>query len=187
MIWLYSSVNALNAPEHLKIDKMVNFILCMSLLLFGHSVTSDSLWPHALQHARHPCPSPSPRAYSNSCPLRQWCHPNILPSVIPFSSCFQSFSASGSFLRSQLFASGGQTTGASASASVLPMNSQDWFSLELTGWILLQSKAWSRVFSNTTVQKHQLLVLSLLYGPSHIHTWLLEKPKPWLDRPLWTK
>ena len=122
---------------------------------FRHSVVSDSLWPHGLQHTRPPCPSPAPGVYSNSCPLSQWCHPNISSSVIPFSSCLQSFPASGSFLMSQLFESGGQSIGVSASASVLPMKIQDWFPLGWTGWISLQSKGLSRVFSNTTVQKHQ--------------------------------
>ena len=107
------------------------------------------------EHARLPCPSPSPRAYSNSCSLSWWCHPTILSSVIPFSSCLQCFRESGSFLMSQLFASGGQSIRASASASVLPMNIQDWFPLRLTGLISLQSKGFSRVFSKTTVQKHQ--------------------------------
>ena len=126
-----------------------------ALVQFSHSVMSDSLWPHGLQHARLPSPSPTPRAYSNSCPLNQWLHPIISSSVIPFSSCLQSFSTSGSFEMSQLFASGGQSIGVSASASVLPMNIQDWFPLGFTGWISLQSKGFSRVFSNTTVGKHQ--------------------------------
>ena len=125
------------------------------LLLFSHSVVSSSLRPHELQQARLPGPSPSPGACSNSCPLSRWCHPTISSSVIPFSSCLPSFPASGSFLRSQLFASGGQSIGTSASASVLPMNIQDWFPLGLIGWISLQSKGLSRVFSNTIVQKHQ--------------------------------
>ena len=115
--------------------------------------------------------------YSNSCPLSQWCHSTILSSVVPFSSCLQSFQASGSFPMSQFFASGGQSIGVSASASVLPMNIQDWFPLGLTGWICLQSKGLSRVFSNTTVQKHQFFGTQLsLWSNSHIHTWLLEKP-----------
>ena len=118
---------------------------------------SDSLWPHELQHVRLTCHSPSPRACSNSCSLSWWYHPTISSSVVPFSSCLQSFPASGSFLMSQLFTSGGQSTGASTSASVLPMNIQDWFSLGLTGLTSLQSKGLSRVFSNTTVQKHQFL------------------------------
>ena len=115
---------------------------------------SDSLWPHGLQHTRPPCPSPTPGVYSNSCPLSQWCHPTISSSVVPFSTCLQSFPASGSFPMSQLFASGGQSTGVAASASVLTMNIQDWFPIGWTGWIFLQSKELSRVFSNTTVQKH---------------------------------
>ena len=122
---------------------------------FSWSVVSDSLQPHGLQHARPPCPSPTSRVYTNSHPLSWWCHPTISSSVIPFSSCLQSFSASGSFQMSQFFTSGGQSIGASASASVLPMNIQDWFPLGWTGWISLQSKGLSRVFSNTTVQKHQ--------------------------------
>ena len=126
---------------------------------------SDSLWPHRLQHARLPCPSSFPGACSNSCPLSQWCHPTISSSVVPFSSRLQSFPASGSFPMSQLFTSGGQSIGASALASVLPMNIQDWFPLGLTGWISLQLKGLSRVFSNTTVKKHNSSVLSLLYGP----------------------
>ena len=116
---------------------------------------SDSLQPHELQHARLPCPPPTPRAYSNSRPLSQWCHPAISSSVIPFSSCLQSFPASGSFQMSQFFASGGQSIEASAPASVLPMNIQDWSPLGLTGLISLQSKGLSRIFSSTTVQKHQ--------------------------------
>ena len=123
---------------------------------FSHSFLSNSLWPHGLQHARLPYLSPTPRAYSNSCPLNWWCHPTISSSVVPFSSCPQSFSASGSFQMSQFFTSGGQSIGVSASASVLPMNIQYWFPLGLTSLISLQSKWLSRVFSNTTVQKHQL-------------------------------
>ena len=122
---------------------------------FSHSVMSNSLRPHGLQHARPPCPSPTPRIYSNSCPLSRWCHPTISSSVVPFSSCPQFFPASGSFPMSQFFASGGQSTGVSASTSVLPMNTQDWSPLGWTGWISLQSEGLSRVFSNTTVQKHQ--------------------------------
>ena len=126
-------------------------------LSFSRSVMSDFLWSHGLQHTRLPCSLPSPTACLNSCPLRQWFHPTILSSVVPFSSCLHSCPASGSFLMSRLFASGGQSIGASASASVLPMNMQDWFPLRLTVWISLQSKGLSRVFSNTTVQKHQFL------------------------------
>ena len=144
---------------------------------FSHSVMPDSLRPHEPQHARPPCPLPTPGAYSNSCPLSRWCHPTVSSSVIPFSSRLQSFAASGSFQMSQLFASGGQSFGVSASTSVLPMNTQDWFPLGWTGWISLQSKGLSRVFSNTTVQKHQFFraQLSLQFN-SHISTWLLEKP-----------
>ena len=123
---------------------------------FSHSVMSNSLQPHRPQHIRPPCPSPTPGVYPNPCPLSQWCHPTISSSVIPFSSHLQSFPASGSFQRSQFFASGGQSTGDSASTSVPPMNTQDWFPLGWTDWISLQSKGLSRVFSNTTVQKHQL-------------------------------
>ena len=122
---------------------------------FSRSVMSDSLWFHRLQLARPPCPPPTPRVCSNSCPLSRWCHPAISSSVVPFSSLLQSFPASGFFPMSQLFASGGQSIGVSASASVLPMNTQDWSPLGWTGWISLQSKGLSRVFSNATVQKHQ--------------------------------
>ena len=128
---------------------------------FSCSVVSNSLQPHGLQHTMLPSPSPTPGVYSNSCPLSQWCHPTISFSVIPFSSCLQSFPTSGSFQMSQLFASGGQSLGVSASASVLPMNIQDWFPLEFIGWIFLQSKGFSRVFSNTTVQKHQFFSAQL--------------------------
>ena len=126
-----------------------------SLVQFSRSVVSDSLRPHELQHARPPGPLPTPRVNTNSCPSSQWCNPNILSSVVPFSSCPQSFPASGSFQRSQLFTWGGQSTRVSASTSILPMNTQDWSPLGWTGWISLQSKGLSRVFSNTTVQKHQ--------------------------------
>ena len=137
---------------------------------------SDSLQLHGLQHTSPPWPSPTPRAYSNSCPSHQWCHPTISSSVVPFSSCLQSFPASGSFPMSQLFTSGGQSIGVSTSASVLPMNIQDWFPLGWTGWISLQSKGLSRVFSNTTVQKHQFFSAQLSsQSNSHIPTWLLEK------------
>ena len=145
---------------------------------------SDSLRPHGLEHARLPWPSPTPIACSNLCPLSQWWHWNISPSVIPFSSCLQSFPASGTFLMSQFFPSHGQSIGVSTSASILPKNIQDWFNLGLTGWISLQSKGLSRVISNATVQKHQFFSAQLsLWSNSHIHTWLLEKPKLWLDGP----
>ena len=132
-----------------------------SSVQFSCSVVSNSLWPHGLQHARLPCPSTTPGACSNLCPLSQWCHPTISSSVVPFSSCLQSFSASRSFPMSQFFASGGQSIGVSASASVLPMNIQDWFPLGLTSLISSQSKGLSRVFSNTTIQKHQFSVTQL--------------------------
>ena len=142
-----------------------------SSVQFCHSVVSDSLRPRESQHARPPCPSPTAGVYSNSCPLSWWCHPAISSPVIPFSYCPQSLPASGSFPTSQLFA------WVSASASVLPMNTQDWSPLGWTGWISLQSKGLTTHFSNTTVQKHQFFgaQLSSQYN-SHIHTWLLEKP-----------
>ena len=130
-------------------------IIYISSVQFSRSVMSDSLWPHELQHARPPCPSPTPRVHPNPCPLSQWCHPTISSPAIPLSSCLQSFPASRSFPMSQFFASVGQRTGASASASVLSMNIQGWFPLGWTGLISLQSKGLWRVFSNTTVQKHQ--------------------------------
>ena len=137
---------------------------------------SDSLWPHELQHARPPCPTPTPGVYSNSCPWSWWCHPTISSSVAPFSSPLQSFPASGSFQMSQFFTSDDHSIGASALASVLPMNIQDWFPLGLTGWIFLQSKGFSRVFSNTTVQTYKFFSTQLsLQFSSHIHTWLLQK------------
>ena len=135
--------------------------IILSSVHFSHSVMSDSLWPHGLQHTRPPCPSPTPGAYSNSCPLSRWCHPTISSSVIPFSSSLQSFPASGSFPVSQFFASGGQSIRVSASTSVLPINTQDWSPSEWTGWISLQSKGLSRVFSSTTVQKHQFFSTQL--------------------------
>ena len=153
------------------------------LLFFSHSVVSDSLQPHGLQHTRLPCPSPSPGACSNSCPSSQWCHPTISSSVTPFSSCLQSFPASGSFPMNWLLASGDQSIGASASALVLPMNIQGWFPLGLTGLLSLQSKGLSRVFSNTTVQKHLFFSAQPSQSNSHIHTWPQEKPYPWLDGP----
>ena len=143
---------------------------------FSFSVVSDSLQPHGLQHAGPPCPSPTPGVYSNSSPLSRWCHPTTWSSVVSFSSHLQSFPTKGSFQMNQLLASGGQSIGVSASASVLPVNIQDWFPLGWTGWISLQSKGFSRVFSNTTVQKHQFFGTQLSLAHSHIYTWLLEKP-----------
>ena len=142
-------------PTHAH-TKLSHGTLC---LLFSHSVVSDSLWPHGLQHATLPCPSPTPRACSHSCPSSQWCHPTISSSVIPFSSCFQSFPAPGSFPMSQFFASGGQSIGASASAAVFPMNIQDQFLLGWTGSISLLSKGLSRVFSSISSS-----ALSRLHG-----------------------
>ena len=152
-----------------------DFSLCMSSVQFSRSVVSDSLWPHELQHPRPPCPSPTPGVYPNSCPLSQRCHPTISSSVVPFPSCPHSSPALGSFPVSQLFTSGGQNIGVSASISGLPMNTQDWFPLGWTGWISFQSKGLSGVFSNTTVQKHQFFGAQLSsQSNSHIHTWPLE-------------
>ena len=130
---------------------VIKHIQCNQSVQFSCSVLSDCLQPHGLQHARPPCLSPTHRVYTNSCPSSWWCHPIISSSVVPFSSCLQSFPASGSFPRNQVFASGGQNIAVSASASVLPMNIQDWFPLGWTCWIPLQSKGLSRVFSNTAV------------------------------------
>ena len=135
---------------------------------FSCSVKSSPLQPHGLKHARPLCPLATPRVYPNSCPLNWWCNATISSSVVPFSSCLQYFPASRSFLMSQFFASGGPSIGVSASESVLPMNIQDWPPLGWTGWISLQSKGLSRVFSNTTVQKNQFFCM-------HIHTWLLDQ------------
>ena len=152
------------------------------------SVMSGSLWPHGLHHARLPCHSLSPGVCWNSGPLYQWCHPIISSSVIALSSCPQYFPASESFPMSQFFASGGHSTGASASASVLPMNIQGSFPLRLTGLIFLQSMGLLRIFSNITIQKHQFFgAQPSLWSNSHIHTWWLEKPYLWLDGPLLTK
>ena len=138
-----------------QVEICLTFLVFFSSIQFNHSVVSDSLWPHELQHARPPCPSPTPRTCSNPRPLSQCYHPTISSSVVAFSSHLQSFPASEYFQMSKLFASGGQSTGVSASTSVLPMGIQDWSPLGWTGWISLQSKGLSRVFSNTTVQKHQ--------------------------------
>ena len=136
------------------------------------SAVSDSLWPHESQHARPPCPLPTLWVYSNSCAWSQWCHPAISSSVIPFSSCPQSLPASESFPMSQLFAWGGQSIGVSAWASVLPKNTQDWSPLEWTGWISLQSKGLSRVFSHTTVQKHQFFSAQLFFTVQLSHPYM---------------
>ena len=149
----------------------------ISSVQFSRSVVSDYLRPHESQHARPPCPSPTPQGHPNPCPSSQWCHPIISSSVVPSSSCLHSFPASGSFPMSQLFTSGGQSTRVSVSASVLPVNIQDWSPLGWTGWISLLSKGLSRVFSNTTVQKHQFFGAQLSsQSDCHIHTWPQEKP-----------
>ena len=144
----------------------------MELELFSHSVVSDSLWPHGLQYARPPCPSPTLGIHPNSCPLSQWCYPTVLSSAIPFFSCPQSFPALGSFQMSQLFALGGQNIGVLASTAVLPMSNQDWFPLGWTGWISLQSKGLSRVFSNTTVQKRQFFWHSAFFTVQLSHPYM---------------
>ena len=150
-------------------------IRIMLMLLFSHSVVSDSLWLHGLQHPGFP--SLSLGLCSNSCPLSRWCHPPISSSVVPFSSCPQSFPALGSFQMNRFFTSGDQTTGVSASVSVLPMNTQNWLPLGLTGWISLQPKGLSRVFSNTIIQKHPFFSAQpSSQSNSHMHTWPQEKP-----------
>ena len=169
LFMFFVKLSILRIELFLKVQKIINSVLQLSC-----SAVSDSV-PHGLQHTRPPCPSTTPRVHSNSCPSSQWCHPTISSSVIPISSCLQSFPASGSFLMSQFFSSGGQSIG--VSASVLSINTQGWFPLGWTGWISLQSKGLSRVFSNTAVQKHQFFCTQLsLWSNSHIHTWLLEKP-----------
>ena len=161
MLLLFSLFNSSNSVTNQSLD-----------LLFSCSVVSDFLHSCGLKHVRFPCPSPSLRTCLNACPLSQWCHPTILPSVIPLSSCLQSFPASGSFSMSQFLISHGQSIG--ASASILPMNIQGWFPLGLTGLVSLQSKGLSTVFSNTTVQKHQFFSAQFsLWSNSHSHTWLL--------------
>ena len=155
-----------------------SLVVCQfSSVQFSRLVVSNSLWPHESQHTRPPCPSPTPGVYPNSCGSSQWCYPAISSSIVPFSSCPQSLPASGSFPMSQLFAWGGQSTRVSASASVLPMNIQDWSPLGWTGWTSLQSKGLSRVFSNTTVRKHQFFSTQLSsQSNSHTHTWPMENP-----------
>ena len=156
----------------------------ISSVQFSRSVMSDSLRLHESQHARPPCPSPTPGVYSNSHPSSRWCHPAITSSVVPFSSCPQSLPASESFPLSQLFTWGGQSTGVTALTLFPPKKSRGWSPSEWTGWISLQSKGLARVFSNTTVKKHQFFSAQLSsQSNSHIHTWPQEKPSPWLDRP----
>ena len=161
------------------------YVLCPSVQL---SCSSCLTLCNPTQYARHPYPSPTVGTHSNSCPSSQWCHPTMPSSVIAFSSGLQSFPALGSFLISQLFFSGGQSIGVSTSAPILPMNVQDWFPIRWTGWISLQSKGLSRVFSNTTVQRHQIFgPQPSLWSKFHIHTWLLEKPWLSLEGPLLAK
>ena len=167
-IYLWSKIKARGMVSR-------RILLTTSSVQFSHSVVCSSLRPHGLQHARLSCPPPTPGTCSNSCPWSRWCHSAISSSVVSFSSHLQSFPASGSFLMSQFFASGGQSNRPSASA--VSMNIQDWSPLGWTGWISLQSKGLSRAFSNTTVQNHQFLSAQLfLWSNSHIRTWLLEKP-----------
>ena len=151
---------------------MFSFSTPFSSVQFSRSVMSNSLWPHGLQHARLSCPSPTPGASSNSCPSSWWCHPTISSSVVPF-SCLQSFPASGSFSVGQFFTSGGQSTGVSASALVLPMNIQDWFPLGWTGWVPLQSKGLSRVFSNTTGQKPSIFECTTFFMVHLSHPYMI--------------
>ena len=183
VIFLCVCVHHISLSIHIPIGHLGYFhvICCCSIaqfssVQFSRSVVSHSLRPHELQHTRPSCPSPTLRVYSNSCPSSRWCHPAISSSVVPFSSCPKPLPASGSFPMSQLFTWGGQSI--SASASVLLMNTQEWSPLGWTGWISLQSKGLSRVFSNTTVQKHQFFSAQLSsQSNSFIHTWPLEKPE----------
>ena len=166
-----------NGKTHRKHNFIFLMISSFSSVQFSRSVVSDFLQPHEPQHTRHPCPSPTPGVHPNPCPLCQWCHPTIPSSVIPFSSCPQSLPASGSFQMCQFFASGAHSIGVSASASVFPKKTQGWSPSEWTVWISLQSKGLSRVFSNTTVQKHQFFgAQPSSQSNSHIHIWPLEKP-----------
>ena len=166
-----TAINIIYKTNHRQITKH------FSSVQFSRSVVSDSLWPHESQQARPPCPSPNPGIHSDSRPSSQWCHPAISSLVVPFSSCPQSLPASESFLMSQVFTWGGQSTGVSALASFPPKKSQGWSLSEWTGWISLQSKGLSRVFSNTTVQKHQFFgTQPSSQSNSHFHTWWLEKP-----------
>ena len=176
--WESSSLcNIVSERRHLiSLDTTGLLSQIISSIHLSRSAGSDSLRPHGPKHARPPCPSPTPGVHPNSCPLSQWCHPTISSSIVPFSSCPQSLPASGSFQMNQLFAPGDQSIGVSASASVHPMNTQDWSPLGWTGWTYLQSKGLSRVFSNTTVQKHKFFSTQLsLQSNSHIHTWPLKK------------
>ena len=175
--WAPKSLQMVTVVMKLKDACSLEEKLWLASVQFSRSVMSNSLRPHRLQHSRLPCPTPTPTAYSNSCPSSLWCRPTISSSVVPFSSRLQSCPASGSFPMSQLFTSGGPSIGVSASASVLPVNIQDWFPSGWTGWIYVQSKGLSRVFSNITVQNHQSFSTQpSLWCNSHILTWLLKKP-----------
>ena len=171
------SIGILFCPSEPWFCNLLNRVIFRMSVPFSCLVVSDSLRPHESQHARPPCPSPTPGVYPKPCPSSRWCHPAISSSVVPFSSCPQCLPALGSFPMSQLFTWGGQNIGVSASESVLPKNTQDWSPLGWTGWTSMQYKGLSRVFSNTTVQKHQFFSAQLSsQSNSHIHTWLLEKP-----------
>ena len=175
---MFPSIRVFSNESSLHIRWPKYWSFSINSVQFSCSVVSNSLRPQGLQHTRPPCPSPTPGVYPNSCPLSQWCHPTISSSVIHFSSCLQTLPALGSFPRRQFYASGGQSIGVSASASVLPMSIQGWFPLGWTGWISLQSKGLSRVFFNTTVQKHQFFgAQHSLLSNSHMRIWLLEKTK----------
>ena len=173
----------------LEIEGLFNFqfyLLSIPSVQFSHSVVSDSLRPHESQYARSPCPSPTPGVHSNSCPSSRWCHLAISSSVVPFSSCPQSLPASESFPMSQIFTWGGQSTRVSALASFLPKNTQDWSPLGWTGWISLQSKGLSRVFSNTTIQKHQFFGTQLYsQSNSHIINNKNNKSQLWHTNSIW--
>ena len=173
LMWTYVLISLWETSTSKTADSHDQF----SSVQFSHSVMSNSLQHHESQHARPPSPSPTARVYPNPCSLSRWCHPTISSSVVPFSSCLQSFPALGSSQMSQLFASSGQSIGVSASIAVPPMNTQDWSPLGWTGWISLQSKRLSRVFSNTTVLMHQFFgAQPSSQSNSHIHTWPQEKP-----------
>ena len=174
ILYMHTHTHTFQVQENLQISIQCDILTFQ--VQFSRSVMSDSLRPYELQHARPPCPSPTPGVHSDSHPLSQWCHPAILSSVVPFSSCPQSLPASESFTMSQLFIWGGQSTGVSALASFLPKKSQGWSPSEWTGWISLQPKGLSRVFSTTTVQKHQFFSAQpSSQSNSHIHTWPQEK------------
>ena len=175
--YTYVELILMSGPQCVCVIHSVQSVQFSHSVQFSCSVVSNSLRPHESQHTRPPCPSPTPGVHSDSCPPSQWCHPATSSSVVPFSSCPQSLPASESFPMSQPFPWGGQSTGVSALASFLPKKSQGWFPSEWIGWISLQSKGLSRVFSNTTVQKHQFFgVQPSSQSSSHIHTWPLEKP-----------